>query len=40
MKSENSIGLGGYKVGAIKAVEKAITKGKERSALVTMATGS
>ena len=40
LQSENSIGLRGYQVEAIKAVEKVITEGKERSALVTMATGS
>lgn len=40
LQSENSIGLRGYQVEAIKAVEKVITEGKERSALVTMATGT
>ncbi|MZK50959.1 type I restriction-modification system endonuclease [Clostridium beijerinckii] len=40
LKSENSIGLRDYQVEAIKAVEKVITDGKERSALVTMATGT
>ncbi|MDG5853125.1 type I restriction-modification system endonuclease [Clostridium beijerinckii] len=40
LKSENSIGLRDYQVEAIKAVEKVITEGKERSALVTMATGT
>lgn len=40
LKSENSIGLRDYQVEAIKAVEKVITEGKEKSALVTMATGT
>lgn len=40
LKSENSIGLRDYQVEAIKAVEKVITEGKERTALVTMATGT
>lgn len=40
LKSENSIGLREYQVEAIKAVEKVITDGKEKSALITMATGT
>ncbi|MFT8351878.1 type I restriction-modification system endonuclease [Clostridium saccharoperbutylacetonicum] len=40
LKSENSIGLRDYQVEAIKAVEKVIMEGKERSALITMATGT
>lgn len=40
LKSENSIGLRDYQVQAIKAVEKVITEGNERTALITMATGT
>lgn len=40
LQSENSIGLRYYQVEAIKAVEKVIIEGKERRALITMATGT
>lgn len=40
LQSENSIGLRYYQVDAIKAVENVIIEGKEKTALITMATGT
>lgn len=40
LQSENSIGLRYYQVEAIRAVEKVISEGEEKTALITMATGT